>query len=176
MTKLFISLLLVFGTIHIASEEPIEQRIVVVRKKPDLTKLESMDTIVTDLSLLHPAFRNKVIDLLIECSRRGIKIHIQETYRSITRQNKLRKLGSTITTLSGSESRHQYGLAIDLVPYCQGTVCWDTVGRIGERLGLGWGGRWRRPYDPGHFEWKTTTEDLLSQRLPLKPDTIKIPI
>jgi hypothetical protein len=24
---------------------------------------------------------------------------------------------------------------------------------IGEQLGLRWGGRWRHPYDPGHFEW-----------------------
>jgi hypothetical protein len=30
---------------------------------------------------------------------------------------------------------------------------WLKIGVEGEKLGLRWGGRWRKPYDPGHFEW-----------------------
>jgi hypothetical protein len=33
------------------------------------------------------------------------------------------------------------------------TKLWKKVGAVGEQLGLRWGGRWRNPYDPGHFEW-----------------------
>lgn len=56
--------------------------------------------------------------------------------------------------------------AIDVAPYLvyqqlgPDKVNWDardsvwfTIGQIGERLGLRWGGRWTSPNDPGHFEW-----------------------
>ena len=183
MKKLILTTLLLICVVRITTEQPIERTnfIIPVIPKPDLTKLEEIDTIVTDLSVLHPAFRNEVIELIHECARQGIRIRIQETYRSVNRQNKLKRLGLKVTSLNGKESRHQYGLAIDIVPYIEGKLAWNEetlykIGMIGEHLGLGWGGRWRRPYDPGHFEWKTTTEDLLSNRLPTMPDTIKIPI
>ena len=51
------------------------------------------------------------------------------------------------------------GLAVDVVPMIDSVAQWDDarlwkkVGTTGEQLGLRWGGRWRNPYDPGHFEW-----------------------
>lgn len=61
--------------------------------------------------------------------------------------------------------------AIDLAPYAvyqlhgPDKLQWDTadpawgiIGQEFERVGLRWGGRWRRPFDPGHGElvlpWK----------------------
>jgi len=42
---------------------------------------------------------------------------------------------------------------VDSVAMWHDPVLWRKVGTAGERLGLRWGGRWRHPYDPGHFEW-----------------------
>lgn len=141
----------------------------------------SSTDIVNDLVYLHPAFRNKVLMLIIECHRQGIELKVNETWRSRALQNYYRSKGSRVTTLEGGKSRHQYGLAVDVVPYINGKLAWNRktlskVGKIGESLGLGWGGKWRRPYDPCHFEWKITTEELLTGILPDKPDTLLIPI
>ena len=61
--------------------------------------------------------------------------------------------------VSAIRTKHQYGLAIDVVPVIdskpqwRNIALWRRVGVIGERLGMQWGGRWRRLFDPGHFEW-----------------------
>jgi hypothetical protein len=42
---------------------------------------------------------------------------------------------------------------VDALPVWNNARLWKKIGMLGERLGLRWGGRWRVPYDPGHFEW-----------------------
>lgn len=69
-------------------------------------------------------------------------------------------------TSSAVRSKHLDGLAIDVCPYLEYSangpdkLNWDTsakewaiMGKIGESLGLRWGGRWKKPHDPGHFEY-----------------------
>lgn len=77
-------------------------------------------------------------------------------------------------------SKHQDGLAIDLVPYAEyqlhgadklrwSTVdpVWARIGAIGEALGLRWGGRFRPlgrngiGWDPGHFEYQPAPHNTL---------------
>jgi len=182
MKKLCITVILTIYTISQTRETPLpDKEIIVLRPKVDLSKLEDIDTVITDLVHLHPAFRNKVIDLMVLCNKEGIELKVSETYRSVSRQNKLRSYGSHVTTLVGGDSRHQHGLAIDVVPYRRHKLAWNEstlnrIGRLAEGLGLGWGGRWRKPYDPGHLEWKIKTEDLRAGILPHTPDTVKIPI
>ena len=61
-------------------------------------------------------------------------------------------------------SKHLTGNAIDICPYSQydlhgpdklawdsGDPVWQAVGKVGESLGLRWGGRWQQK-DMGHFE------------------------
>ena len=68
-------------------------------------------------------------------------------------------MGKKYTRSTGGHSKHQYGLAVDVVPIVDSVAVWNNphlwrkIGLAGERLGLRWGGRWRHPYDPGHFEW-----------------------
>jgi hypothetical protein len=68
-------------------------------------------------------------------------------------------MGNQYTSTAGGQSRHQYGLAVDVVPMVDSVAVWNNtrlwrkIGHAGERLGLTWGGRWRVTYDPGHFEW-----------------------
>lgn len=114
---------------------------------------------IADLSALHPYFRDKVLELIAICRSKGIELAVVETYRTVAKQNEYKHLGKIYTRTSGGRSKHQYGLAIDVVPIVDSVASWDNkalwtkVGIVGEKLGLRWGGRWRRPYDPGHFEW-----------------------
>ena len=86
-------------------------------------------------------------------------------------------MGSQYTSTAGGHSRHQYGLAVDVVPMVDSMAVWNNarlwrkIGHAGERLGLRWGGRWRVTYDPGHFEWSggLSRQDLAQGHLPKIP-------
>lgn len=114
---------------------------------------------IADLSALHPFFRDRILELLKICKRKGIELAIVETYRTHAKQHEYKTMGKKYTSSGAGRSRHQYGLAIDVVPVVKGVAVWDNVslwrkvGAVGEKIGLKWGGRWRNPYDPGHFEW-----------------------
>jgi len=114
---------------------------------------------IADLDALHPYFRDKISLLISTCKSKGIELAIVESYRTSTKQNEYKSMGKKYTRSGGGHSKHQYGLAVDVVPVIDSVAQWDNVklwrkvGAIGEQLGLRWGGRWRNPYDPGHFEW-----------------------
>ena len=144
---------------------------------------------IADLHALHPYFRDKIILLIELCKRKGITLHVVESYRTRAKQSEYYHMGRKYTRSTGGKSKHQYGLAVDLVPIVDGEaqwedkVLWKKIGIIGESLGLRWGGRWRSPYDPAHFEWTggLTSRDLamgstpfiLSERYPcLEEDLI----
>lgn len=135
---------------------------------------------IVELQALHPYFRDRVIDLINGCKEKGIQLAVVESYRTHAKQNEYKTMGKKYTRSGGGKSKHQYGLAVDLVPIVDSVAVWDDialwkkVGLVGEKLGLRWGGRWRKPYDPGHFEWTggLTTTDLIIGKLPpiLKKD------
>ncbi|RAW01264.1 M15 family metallopeptidase [Pseudochryseolinea flava] len=114
---------------------------------------------ITDLRALHPYFRDKINKLIAECKKQGIELAVVESYRTHAKQNEYKVMGKKYTSSGAGRSKHQYGLAVDLVPIVDSVAVWDNkqlwlkVGVTGEKLGLRWGGRWRKPYDPGHFEW-----------------------
>lgn len=114
---------------------------------------------ITELNSLHPYFRDKIIELVQICKANGINLAVVETFRTRSKQNEYKSMGKKYTRSGGGISKHQYGLAVDLVPIIDSIAVWDNVilwrkiGAAGEKLGLRWGGRWKHPYDPGHFEW-----------------------
>ncbi len=114
---------------------------------------------IVDLDALHPYFRDKVTMLIAMCKAKGIELAIVESYRTHSKQNEYKSMGKNYTRSGGGKSKHQYGLAVDVVPMIDSVAQWDNtrlwrkVGVIGEQLGLRWGGRWKSLYDPGHFEW-----------------------
>jgi hypothetical protein len=134
--------------------------------------------VIRDFHLLHPAFRNKVILLFIEAKRQGIDLVISETNRTPERQNMFHKM--KLTKVKAGKSKHQHGLAIDVIPVIDGVSQSNNkdvlkqVGIIGEKLGLIWGGRWKF-YDPVHFEYKWKTKDAINGKLPEIPDTLIVP-
>lgn len=114
---------------------------------------------IADLNALHPFFRDKITELIYRCHKKGIELAIVESYRTRAKQAEYFSMGKKYTRSAGGKSKHQYGLAVDLVPIVKGEPMWDNkilwkkIGMIGESLGLRWGGRWRSIYDPAHFEW-----------------------
>lgn len=116
-------------------------------------------SMITDLEALHPYFRDRIKTLIANCRAKGIELAVVESYRTHAKQNEYKVMGSKYTSSGAGRSKHQYGLAVDLVPIVDSVAVWDNkalwlkVGVEGEKLGLRWGGRWRKPYDPGHFEW-----------------------
>jgi len=109
---------------------------------------------------LAPSFRPLAFELLARCVEAGIPVLVVDTLRTDAEQaiNIARKASWVV------RSRHQDGLAIDIVPYSvfdahgadklmwnAGDPIWQKVGALGEALGLRWGGRWKQR-DMGHFE------------------------
>jgi len=134
-------------------------------------------TMINDLRALHPFFRDRVIQLIENCKEKGIDLAIVETYRTQTKQVEYKTMGKKYTSSGAGRSKHQYGLAIDVVPVLDSVAVWDNamlwrkIGVAGEKVGLRWGGRWRKPFDPGHFEWTggLTSSNLKAGLLPNVP-------
>lgn len=79
----------------------------------------------------------------------GIATRVLSTFRSRSKQQRLRRTRSTLPAAPAGRSTHEYGLAIDIIaldPALQ-----ERLGVLGEQLGLFWGGRFGRP-DPPHFQ------------------------
>lgn len=135
---------------------------------------------IADLDALHPFFRDKVLQLIRSCETAGIQLAIVESYRTPAKQAEYYAMGKKYTRTPGGRSRHQYGLAVDVVPIVDSVAVWDNhrlwrkIGLVGEKLGLRWGGRWRVLYDPGHFEWSggLSRQELAKGNFPRLPSTV----
>lgn len=97
---------------------------------------------IADLDALHPYFKEKINTLIAICKSKGIELAIVETFRTHSKQNEFKAMGKKYTRSAGGHSKHQYGLAIDVVPVIDSVAQWDNVklwrkvGAIGEQLGL----------------------------------------
>ncbi|MEF9933637.1 MAG: peptidoglycan-binding protein [Clostridium sp.] len=145
-----------------------------------------------DLSLLHPHVKDLCEKFLTKCKSSGLDVIITQTLRSIAEQNELyaqgrTKPGSKITNAKGGYSMHNYGLAFDIAIKVSGKVVWDNdalyakAGKIGESLGLEWGGSWKNFKDAPHFQWTggLKIEDLIRGKRPVSPigsPSSKIPL
>lgn len=111
---------------------------------------------------LSPAFRPIAFELLARLTEAQIPVMVIDTLRTPEEQAENLRKGVSATL----NSKHLTGNAIDVCPYDvyqsngpdklqwdAANPIWLRIGEIGERLGLRWGGRWKRPFDPGHFEY-----------------------
>jgi peptidoglycan LD-endopeptidase CwlK len=114
---------------------------------------------------LRPTFKPLAIELLARLVEAGIHVMIIDTLRTEEehKANLLKKVSWV------KRSKHLDGLAIDVCPWMQYNLhgpnklqwdssdpIWERIGKIGETLGLVWGGRWR-VRDMGHFETPALT-------------------
>lgn len=95
-------------------------------------------TIYSDVSLLHPKLflrAKRLRDYLIDAHETGrtkTRFEIFETFRSPLRQADL--ITKRVTKAGPWQSAHQFGMAVDFVPYLSG----DDARRLGEKPGWSW--------------------------------------
>lgn len=111
-----------------------------------------------ELAGLHPSMQPRALSLINALRNVGVPVIIQHLggRRTMAEQQALyadpRKVTSTLN------SRHLSGMAFDIDVWGMSRDSipgwfWEIVGPWAEKsLQLRWGGRWRNPYDPGHFE------------------------
>lgn len=136
-----------------------------------------------DLTQLHPRLQEKFKLLQKKCAQKGIKIRATECLRTAKEQDALYAKGRTatgpkVTNASGKDAKsmHQWGVAVDIVIDMDTDKDGDidirdlynvkllnVVGKIGESIGLEWGGSWKSIVDKPHFQlpdWGSTPAKL----------------
>lgn len=137
-----------------------------------------------DVKALHPELQDKIMQLQKLCKKNGIKIKIGECVRTVAEQDALyaqgrTKKGNIVTNARGINysSMHQFGAAFDFFldmdvdgdgktsddSFNNATRLFNKVGKLGQSIGLEWGGSWKNPVDLPHFQlpyWGSTTNKL----------------
>lgn len=139
-----------------------------------------------DQSKLHPILQYKIKQLIALCEAHDLKIGIGECVRTVQEQDALYAKGRTapgnkVTNCKGStySSMHQWGVAFDFYlvmdvdgdgqtsddTYNDSTGLYTKVGKLGQSIGLEWGGAWKSIVDKPHFQlpyWGSTPSKLKS--------------
>lgn len=124
-----------------------------------------------DIADLHPNLREACKAHLADCLAEGLDVRLIFTYRTPQEQDRIYEQGRTrpgarVTNLRGTQSKHCYTIgaapaakAYDIGIFFDGEYIDDgshphylKAGELGEARGLKWGGRWKKPFDPSHFE------------------------
>lgn len=140
-----------------------------------------------DVKQLHPELQKKVEQLKALCQQNGITIGISECVRTVAEQDALYAKGRTtggsiVTNCKGTSysSMHQWGVAFDFYlimdvdgdgktsddAYNDATGLFEKVGKLGQSIGLEWGGSWQSIKDKPHFQlpdWGSTATKLKKQ-------------
>lgn len=126
---------------------------------------------------LHPEVRATAAQFVNRVEQElGIQLRVTQGMRTYAEQDALYAQGRTapgdiVTNARGGQSNHNFGVAFDVVEVrADGSANWNTdwaaIGRIGESMGLEWGGNWTSFVDRPHFQMDfglSTTQ--LRQRL-----------
>lgn len=122
-----------------------------------------MAEVCRDLNKLNANAKLAAEYLIEACEAEGLALLITETLRTTERQQELyaqgrTKPGSIVTQLDGvkQKSIHQYGNAFDVCQNIRGKEYdipfLQKVGKLGEQIGLEWGGSWKGFVDMPHFQ------------------------
>lgn len=136
-----------------------------------------------DVTQLHPRLQEKFKLLQKKCAKKGITIRATECLRTAKEQDALYAKGRTapgakVTNARGrdAKSMHQWGVAVDVaidmdtdkdgdidIMDLYNVKLLNVVGKIGQSIGLEWGGSWRSIVDKPHFQlpdWGSTPTKL----------------
>jgi len=115
------------------------------------------------LEHLHKTVRAKAELLVSKCDEAELKIKVADTLRTKAEQD---AIPSANTKAKYPMSMHNWGLAFDIFRN-DGKGAYDTAdgffekaGRIGESIGLTWGGSWTSFKDLPHFEDRSVAGDV----------------
>jgi len=106
------------------------------------------------IKTLHPDIQKDVRRFINNADKKGIHLRVTDAFRTFREQDALYAKG--ITPAKGGQSYHNWGLGFDVVEIKDGKGLydnpkWEEIGKLGERFGFEWGGRWSKP-DLPHFE------------------------
>lgn len=114
----------------------------------------SMDGVHPDIAAFSRALINK-------CANMGIPMFANETWRGAERQKQLYVQGVSSIKSGGP---HEKGFAVDIIHSVKGWALseaqWAVIGHMGKELiiqrgyKLDWGGEWKNPWDPAHWQVK----------------------
>ena len=139
-----------------------------------------------DITQLHPRLQAKFKLLQKKCAQNGIKIKATECLRTAKEQDALYAKGRTapghkVTNACGKDAKsmHQWGVAFDVaidmdtdndgdvdIRDLYNVKLLNVVGKIGQSIGLEWGGSWRSIVDKPHFQlpdWGSTPAKLKAE-------------
>lgn len=150
---------------HIQSALNPEKLVVPLALPPSMftnTERPDLETADRDWQRLDSAFMRTVLLVFSRMEARGYPLALLEGYRSPERQEKLAASATRVTNARAYQSKHQYGLAVDVAPVKDGRLriserdpwameAYLALGEEAERAGLTWGGRWSFK-DYGHIE------------------------
>lgn len=115
-----------------------------------------------NLATLEPNTAALAREHLRRLAAEGLTFKVTSARRTFAEQTALYAKGRTapgprVTNARAGQSWHNFGTAYDLTLFSGKNPVWDskhydTAGRIGEELGLEWGGRWTRLVDRPHFQ------------------------
>lgn len=117
-----------------------------------------------DITLCHPELQKKAAELVEKCKQQGLIIKITDCLRNEQEQADCVKRGTS--SLSYPHSHHNWGTAFDFCrndgkgAYKDNDGFFTKVGKVGQSIGLEWGGNWYSPVDKPHFQlpdWGTGT-------------------
>lgn len=128
-----------------------------------------------NIETLKPEVRLLATKLIETAQEQGINAKVISGYRSYAEQDALyaqgrSKPGQKVTKARGGYSWHNFGMAFDIgifskdgKTYYGESEAYDVVGKIGESLGLEWGGRWDF-YDPPHLQYNPKRYTIAQMR------------
>lgn len=115
-----------------------------------------------NIATLEPVTAKLAREHLRRLAALGLTFKITSARRTWAEQTALYAKGRTapgpkVTNARAGYSWHNFGTAYDLTLFSGKNPVWDskhydTAGKIGEELGLEWGGRWTRLVDRPHFQ------------------------
>jgi peptidoglycan L-alanyl-D-glutamate endopeptidase CwlK len=117
-----------------------------------------------NIATLLAEVRPLAVALIEKAALHGITIEIISGTRTYAEQDELYAIGRTkelhrkpVTNAQGGHSNHNFGIAFDVgifvgEHYLGSSPLYETVGALGEEVGLFWGGRWKGFYDGAHFQ------------------------
>lgn len=121
-----------------------------------------------DITKLHPRLQILASQLVAEAAKQGLKVKITDCVRSAAEQADC--VRRKVSSCPYPWSHHNWGTAFDICrndgkdAYYNADGWFEKVGRIGQKLGLEWGGAWTSPVDRPHFQlpdWGTGCGNLI---------------
>ncbi len=107
-----------------------------------------------DTRQLHPHLQSIIPEFLKKCRESGLEVRVTDCFRTEGEQQAIyaqgrTKPGTIVTSCTYPYSPHNWGVAFDFCrndgrgAYYNNDGFFEKVGRIGESMGLQWGGDWK---------------------------------